>query len=409
MRPAAWEDREQMPSRRGSSHVRPRPPSSGRPRIQPLRPKAPDRRRVRQVKGMKARRRRAPLVTRTVLALAVAVLAAAAFLAASGGVGPVFSTLAAGFSTAVGKLTATPIPSHTFLPPTDSPRIAGPVQPYTNKETVELTVSVPIEVLGDPTARVRIYLALEGLEPAPVVDVPVGTTSRMVVPFDLTEGRNDISATLFRAEEESDHSPIVTYILDLTPPKITVTSPRSGAAIATPEVRVRGTTQGGTALVAHNEANGTSISTAAGRDGSFEFALQLAPGKNKIEITGTDPAGNVGTSTLSVLQGSKEIGVRLTASTYRIDISRPPSSLQLAVLVTDPAGSPLPGATAFFTLQIPGLAPISNQLVTGPNGRATFTTPLVGELTKGGGIGTVQVTTELYGTSSDTVTLTFVK
>jgi hypothetical protein len=398
-----------MTSRRSSSHVRPRPPSSGRPRLQPVRAEAPDRRRVRQHKGLDARRKRAPLVLRTLLAVSVAALAAGTFLVASGGVGPVLSTLAAGFGTAIGKLTATPVPSETFIPPTDSPRIASPEQPFTNVETVDLTVSVPVEILGDPTARVRFYLALEGLEPAAVFDVPVGTTSRMVVPFELTEGRNDISATLFLAEEESEHSPIVTYILDLTPPKITVKSPKNNAAIDAHQVRIKGTTQANTSILARNEANGTSITTSAGREGEFEFILQLAPGANKIQITGTDPAGNVGTKTWNVLQGSDELGVRLTSSTYRISVKNPPSSIQLEVVVTDPSGEPLAGATAFFTVQIPGLAPISNELVTGPNGRAVFTTPLVGELTSGGGIATVLVTSELYGQSTDRVSLTFVK
>jgi hypothetical protein len=117
----------------------------------------------------------------------------------------------------------------------------------------------------------------------------------------------------------------------------------------------------------------------------------------------------VGQTTLKLLQGSKEMGVRLTASTYRISVAHHPSSLQLVVLVTDPAGLPLAGASAFFTLQIPGLAPISNELVTGGNGRAVFTTPLVGALTTGGGLGTVLVTSDLYGQSSDRVALTFVK
>ncbi len=398
-----------MPSRRAASHVRPRPPSSGRPRLQPVRAAAPDRHRVREHKGLEARRRRAPLVLRTALALAVTVLAAGAFLAASGGIGPVLSALAGGFGTAFGKLTATPVPLETLLPPTDSPRISVPEQPYTNSGTVDLTVSVPVAVLGDPTARVRFYLALEGLEPAPVFDVNVGTTSRMVVPFELTEGRNDISATLFRADDESEHSPIVTYILDVTPPKITISTPKNGAAIKTPQVRITGSTQANTTLVVRNQANGTSITNAAGRDGAFEIPIQLAAGTNEIAITATDPAGNVGTKTLTLLQGSKEMGVRLSASAYRISASKPPSSLQLAVVVTDPAGEPLAGATAFFTLQIPGLAPISNQLVTGPEGRAVFTTPLVGALTKGGGVGTVLVTDELYGQSTDRVTLTFVK
>jgi hypothetical protein len=231
----------------------------------------------------------------------------------------------------------------------------------------------------------------------------------MIVPFDLEEGRNDISATLFRAGEESDVSPVVTYILDLTKPKITVSSPKNNAAIDRPEVVIKGKTQANTTLVVRNEANDSSISSAANKDGEFEIALPLAPGTNTIEITGTDPAGNVGTKTLTIIQGSDEMGVRLTASRYNISVGNPPSSLQLAVVVTDPAGEPLAGATAFFTLQIPGLAPISNQLVTGPDGRVSFTTPLVGELERGGGTGTVLVSHELYGESTDRVTLTFVK
>jgi hypothetical protein len=398
-----------MPSRRAASHVRPRPPSSGRPRLQPVKTAAPDRRRVRQHRGLDARRRRAPLVTRTVLALSVAVLAGGAFLVASGGVGPALSTLAAGFGSALGRLTATPIPTDNVAPPTESPRIAVPAEAFTNSSIVDLSITVPVSVLGDPTARVRLYLALEGLEPAPIVDVPVGTTSRMIVPFELTEGRNNISATLFLGEEESDHSPIVTYILDVTPPKITVTTPKNGAAIEAQQVRIKGTTQSRTDLVAHNDSNGTSISTAATGDGSFELTLTLAAGSNEITITGIDPAGNTGSSTLTVIQGSKELGVRLTSSTYRVSVSKPPSSIQLSVQATDPAGEPLGGATAFFTLQIPGLSPISNELKTGPDGRAVFTTPLVGELATGGGIATVLVSTDLYGQATDRVSLTFIK
>lgn len=396
-----------MTSRRGSSHVRPRPPSSGR--SQPVKVAAPDRRRVRQHRGIDARRKRAPLATRTLLGLSMVALAVAAFVVASGGLGPVLSTLGAGIGSAFGRLTATPLPSATQLLPTDSPRIASPAQPYTNVAMVDLVISVPLEVVGDPGAKVRIYLALEGLEGAPVVDVKVGTTSRMTVPFELTPGRNDISATLFRGDEESDQSPIVTYILDQEPPKITVTSPKNGAAIDTPEVTIKGTTQAGTTLVALNAANGTSISSTAAKDGTFAFGIVLGPGTNQIKITGTDPAGNVGEATLKLLQGSGKMTVRLTASSYRISVSKHPASLQLVVLVTDPSGTPLAGASAFFTIQIPGLAPISNQLVTGSDGRAQFTTPLVGTLTTGGGLGTVLVTSDLYGTSSDRVTLTFVK
>ena len=101
--------------------------------------------------------------------------------------------------------------------------------------------------------------------------------------------------------------------------------------------------------------------------------------------------------------------VQLRASLYRISVSHHPSSLQLTVVVTDPSGKPLPGARAFFTLQIPGLAPISNEVFTGVDGRAIFTTPLVGPISKGGGAATVLVTHDVYGESTDRVTLTFVK
>lgn len=395
-----------MTTRRGS-HVRPRPPSSGR--SQPVKVAAPDRRRVRTYRGLDARRKRPPLATRTVLMLSVVVLAGAAFLVASGGIGPVLSALGAGFANAFGHLTATPLPSATELIVTDSPRIASPAQPYTNQAIVELRVSVPAEVVGDPGAKVRVYLALEGLEPAPVIDQRVGTTSTMTIPFELTAGRNDITATLFRGTEESEQSPIVTYILDQDPPKITVTSPKGGAAIDSPDVTIKGTTQAGTSLVALNAGNGTSISSVAAKDGTFEFGLPLGPGTNQITITGTDPAGNVGKTTLKLIQGSSKMGVRLTASSYRISVAKHPGSIQLVVLVTDPSGSALPGARAFFTLQIPGLGPISNELTTGADGRAVFTTPLVGPLTTGGGLGTVLVTSDGYGSSTDRVTLTFVK
>jgi hypothetical protein len=396
-----------MSSRR-SSHVRPRPASSGRP-VQPVKAAAPDRRRIREHPGLTARRRRTPLVLRTGMALTVVLLAGGVFLLASGGIGPTLTALAGGFSNALNRLTATPVPTSTDLPPTDSPRIQSPQQPYTNEAAIDLDVSVPVPVLGDPTARIRIYLALQGLEPVPVVDEPIGTTSRIVVPFTLTEGRNDISATLLRGQEEGEHSPIVTWVLDLTPPKISISSPKDGSSVDTPNATIQGSTQAGSTVIAVNPANSASITAVAARDGSFEIGLPLVPGDNAIAIDVTDPAGNPAEKTLKLKQGSTEMRVRLTASLYQISVAHHPSSLQLIVRVSTPSGDPLAGARAFFTLQIPGLAPISNELFTGADGRAIFTTPLVGTLQKGTGGGTVLITQDTYGEATDRITLTFVK
>lgn len=346
---------------------------------------------------------------RTLLALAVVLLAGGVFFAASGGIGPTLTTLAGGFTGAFDRLVATPVPTASDLPPTDSPRITPPGQPYTNKAEIDLGITVPVAALGEPGAKVRVYLTLEGLHAAPVVDVPVGTTSRMLVHFTLTEGRNDISATLFRSGNESEPSPSVTWVLDLDPPKITISSPKDGASIDTPDATIKGSTQAGSTLVARNPANNASITTVAARDGTFEISLPLVAGDNSIVIAATDPAGNQNEKTLKLKQGSTKMRVQLRASAYQISISHHPSSLQLSVLVTGPSGKPLAGARAFFTLQLPGLAPISNEVFTGPDGRATFTTPLVGTLQKGGGGGTVLVSDDVYGDSTDRVSLSFVK
>src|SRR5262249_48528703 len=166
------------------------------------------------------------------------------------------------------------------------------------------------------------------------------------------------------------------------------------------------TTQAASTVIARNPANNTSITALAGRDGTFELELPLVPGDNQIQINVTDPAGNASQKILALKQGSIKMRVRLTSSLYQIRVSHHPSSLQLTVLVTDPKGNPLPGARAFFTLQIPGLAPISNQIYTGIDGRARFTTPLVGTIQTGTGTATVLVSHDVYGDSTDRIALT---
>ena len=99
---------------------------------------------------------------------------------------------------------------------------------------------------------------------------------------------------------------------------------------------------------------------------------------------------------------------RIDESLYRISVSHHPGSLQLSVVVTDPTGAPLAGATAFFTIQIPGLGPISGQSITGADGRAIFTTPLVGSMAVGNGQATVLVSQALFGQTTDRVSLTFI-
>jgi hypothetical protein len=394
-------------TRRGQGpHVRRRPPSTGRPR-QAARPAAPSIQRVRAHRGMEARRRGLPLAARAILAISVVALGGAVFLSATGGIGPLVASLGRSLDDAFGRLTATTTPAPTELVATDAPIIAAPTRPYTNEASATLRITVPVAVVGT-SAIVRVYVALEGLTLTPVAEAAVGDTTQVAVAVDLTKGRNDFSATIVQGGVESAEAPIVTIFLDQSPPKITISSPKPDATVADRAVTVVGTTQADSDVVAHNTTTGTTVAGQADGDGAFSIQVPIQQGPNDIDITATDPAGNSTTKTLTVKQGSGDIHAHLTSSLYTVHVSSPPSSLQLTVRVTDPDGAPLAGATATFTLQIPGLQPISGTVVTDASGRASFTTSLVGQMKKGTGLATVLVTYPGFGDTTDRVSLTFV-
>lgn len=400
-----------MPTRRGGheSHVRPRPPSTGRPAPQRNRVPAPDAYRLRRARGLDGRRTGIPLPARLLLFVALVALGFAVFMTATGGLGPLVSSLGTSLSGIVGRVTATEQPSATPVVLASTPTIASPTEPYTNLGTADLEINVPSEFVGNPTVRVRIYLALEGQQPAPIAEVPVGSTVTLIVPVDLTPGRNDLSATIVEDAVESGFSPVVTYIYDKDPPNIVLTSPKDGATINQGTVTLTGTTQPRTTLLARDSASGTSISGQAGTDGTFSMDLPIGPGSNPITITGTDPAGNVGSLSVTLVGGSGKLTAVLSSSTYRVSIGSLPLSIQLSVLVSDPDGNPLVGANVTFTLTVPGLQPISKDAVTGADGRANFTTTLPTGVTAGAGLATVLVATDSYGSTSAQKTITAVK
>ena len=370
---------------------------------------APDAYRLRQARGLESRRRGIPVAARLILVLAIVVLGAAVLMTATGGLGPLVGSLGSSLSGFVSKITATPQPSATQVVLTGAPTVAAPLEPYTNLGTADLQVSIPIEFVGNASAHIRIYLALEGQAPAPIAEVPVGATISLIVPVELTAGRNDLSATIVEGAVESSPSPVVTYIFDKDPPKIVVASPRAGVTINSGNVIIKGTTQPRTTLLARNDANGTSVSGLAATDGTFSLALPLEPGPNAIKITGTDPAGNIGQLSMSLVRGSGKLAAALSASAYRISVSSLPRSLQMSVLVTDPDGNPLAGANLTFTLTVPGIPPISKDVVSAADGRATWTTTLPTGVTPGSGLATVLVATNAFGSTSANRTITIVR
>jgi hypothetical protein len=400
-----------MTTRRNSdrpAHVRRRPPSSGRPAPPKIKLHSATSARV-AVRRRVEPRGRLPLPARILLVSAVVMLGAVTLVSASGGLGRMVSAFGTGVSGILANVVLVPSPTPAPVAVSRSPLISSPEEPYTNQSRIDLSVSVPTAMVGQSDVRVRVYLALEGQSAAPITEVAVGLTPRVVVPVDLTGGRNDFTATVIGPGGESEPSPVVTYILDAEPPVINVTSPKDGATVNADKVDLVGKVQARSRLIARNTSNGSSITGVSGADGSFSLSLPLATGTNGITISATDPAGNGSELALSIVRGTGALTVALSASAYRISAASLPAPIQLVAVVTDPDGRPLRGAVVVFSLTLPGIPAITYEARSGTDGKVTFSTTIPKGVDVGTGLLTVLVNTDNLGQTTDRSVITVVK
>jgi hypothetical protein len=391
-----------------TSHVRPRPPSSGRPAPVKVRPRAPAPGRL-SVHTPIRRSRGIPLVGRVALAVAVVAVGLGVLYVGARGIGTVVSSVGGVVTGFVEGVTATPVPSATPLVAPRSPSIASPSEPYTNQATVDLAVTVDPNVAGDPDYHVRVYLALEDQAPAPIQETPVAPTPQTIIPVQLTAGINDFAVTLIGPGGESESSPLVRYVLDESKPAIKLDSPKDGATVNRKAVDLQGRTQGRSTLMARNVDTGESIGGAADGDGAFELRLPIAQGRNDIVITATDPAGNVNEQELSVNRGSGELSASLSASAYKIKKSALPAPIRLTATVDDPDGRPLAGAAVTFTLSVPGIKTVTGEATTDADGQAVFETTIPESADRGGGNAAVLVRSEEFGRTTDDTVISITK
>ena len=230
------------------------------------------------------------------------------------------------------------------------------------------------------------------------------------IAISLTKGSNDFSVTLVAGATESEHSAIVTYVLDTTAPKVTISSPAAGATLNAPVATITGKTQARSSVVAHDTVSGASATTSAAADGTFSLTIALASGSNSITVSATDPAGNVGAATLTLKRGAGRLTAKITASAYQFSARSLPQPITLRATVTNPDGNPLAGANVTFSLSVPGVPAISTDAVTDSNGNATFTTTIPRGATAGlSGPATILVTTTSFGQTTARTTITIRK
>jgi hypothetical protein len=340
---------------------------------------------------------------------AVVAMAVGVLYVGAGGLG----RLTAGVGSTVGNfiegVTATPVPSVTPVPVSDAPSIESPAEPYTRDAEVDLVVTVPSALAGDPDYRLRVYLALEDQTPAPIQEAPLAAVARTIIPVELTKGINDFTVTLVGPGGESEASPVVRYVLDATPPSLKVTSPASGSTVNAKAVKIKGKTQARSTINARNATTGDSLTATADANGVFTVSLPLAEGTNQINLTSTDPAGNEKSTKVTYRRGSGKLDVDLAASSYRFKRGALPSALRLTAAVTDPDGRPLRGAAVTFTLSVPGIPAVTRDLTSDANGRAVWRTVVPAGASTGAGNVAVQVTAAEFGTATDNTIITVTK
>ena len=399
-----------MATRRGTrpNHVRPRPPSGGRSAPVKVQRRSPAPGRL-SVHGPVRRSREIPLIGRLALGVGVLAVAVLVLYIGAGGVGFLAGTLGTTVTNFVKGVTATPVPSATPTVIADAPTIQSPTEPYTNQQQVDLVVTVPQRLAGNPDYKVRVYLALKDQPSAVIAEKALAATAQMIIPMTLTAGINDFSVTLVGPAGESEQSPLARWILDTNPPGIKLTSPKDGAEINRKAVTLQGRTQARSTILIRNTKTNESIGGTAAADGTFSLAVPITSGSNVIHIAVTDPAGNDNALDLTVRRGSGHLRASISSSAYSVSQKDLPFDIRLIVLVDDPDGSPLANATVTFTLSIPGIPTITGDATTDSNGQAVFATTIPKGASKGGGSAAVLVRTDEFGKTTDETPITIKK
>jgi hypothetical protein len=342
------------------------------------------------------------------MGLAVVALGVAVLVVANGGLGRIATAVGTSFNGFVTDLTATPVPSAAEPVAADAPSLEAPTEPYTNEPTIDLVGSVPAAVAGQPDTIVRIFVAIGKGESGPIADIPVGDSQQFLVPVELSPGSNTFTAMIIGPTDlESELSPAVTYVFDKTKPKVVITAPKPNAVVNGRTVQVTGQTQGRSTLSVKNlTTNATAAGEADGK-GGFAIPLSLGTGTNKIQVTSTDPAGNVNVATVTVRRGTGALTARVSASFYQVKLSKLPEPVRLVVTVTDPDGRALQGANVTFTVAVPGVPAItSSTMQTSSRGTATFTTSLPKGAVRGQVSVTAIVQTRNFGETTDRTVIT---
>ena len=274
------------------THVRPRPPSTGRPAPVKIRPRSPSPTRL-SVHRPIQRDRGLPLIGKLGLIAAIALLGVGVLYLGAGGLGRIVGGIGSALGGFVTSVTATPTPLPSVAVVADAPTLQEPTEPYTQESTVDLVVTVPPGVVGDPrSADPRLpgpQGPIAGADPGGAA----GGDTADDHPGRADQGRSTTSRSRSsgRAASRSRRRSCATSSTRHRPRSRSPRPRRARSSTARPSrswARRRPARRSSpTTRPMARRSRGT-----AATDGTFSLSLALGTGINEITINGTDPAGN---------------------------------------------------------------------------------------------------------------------
>lgn len=165
-----------------------------------------------------------------------------------------------------------------------------------NSANVTITGTV-----NSPSNVQSVKVSIDGATPLPAL---LNTTSGVwkFGPITLVEGSHTATATLTNLANNTA-SATASFIVDTTPPLISITSPANNATLTATSVKVNGTASdanGITSVVVSIDSGPASATSFDPTTGKWTLQTTLTNGTHTIKATATDMAGNKVTASISV-------------------------------------------------------------------------------------------------------------
>lgn len=270
---------------------------------------------------------------------------------------------------------ATPSPTASGVADTRLP-VARPeiTDPSSGMLTSEWVIEIGVKIPPDELRKKDLKLVvLRGDEKVGEKEGPPKLGGRDVVPSArLAEGLNELTVALEGPGGLGPRSEPIEVTLDRDLPPLSLISPENRSKTFEGSIDVSGTSEpGATVRLLNSAADFDSGEFVVGRDGAFDFVVELEKGRNQITAESRDEADRLRTTSIVVTRKDGKPVIELRAP-KSVRLSSLPKTVNIVVDVKDTAGDPMPGAVVNFYLQ--GVERLADQLAAESNdaGRAKW-------------------------------------